>query len=150
MVPAVRFSLMGIGVAPDEGDRHGRPRAAGGPARYRGSVLGTVAGRMGEDRTRLLEQMFQASPDALIVVGPDGLIEVAGPSPATIFGYRPDELEGQPLDVLLPEGSRSVHRGHVAMYAKAPGGRPIGLGRELYGRHKNGSGLPGGVRPAPP
>jgi PAS domain S-box-containing protein len=97
---------------------------------------------MGEDRTRLLEQMFQASPDALIVVGPDGLIEVAGPSTDTIFGYRPEELEGRPLDVLLPEGSRSVHRGHVAMYAKAPGVRPMGLGRELYGRHKNGSVFP--------
>ncbi|HET6874720.1 MAG TPA: PAS domain S-box protein [Acidimicrobiales bacterium] len=86
--------------------------------------------------------MFRASPDALIVVGTDGVIEVAGPATSTIFGYEPDELVGQPIEVLLPEETRVLHRVYRATYAAAPESRAMGVGRELYGRHRNGSVFP--------
>ena len=95
-----------------------------------------------EDRTRLLEEMFRSSPDALIVVGPDGIIQVAGPATAAIFGYEPAEVEGQPVEMLLPEPVRTLHRVYRATYAAAPEGRPMGVGRELYGRHRDGSVFP--------
>ncbi len=115
---------------------HDRGRRAGpGMGRYSWP-------RMGEDRTPLLEAMFQSSPDALIVIGTDGVIWVAGPATQTIFGYRPDEVEGQPIEMLLPEDARAAHRLHRASYAADPEGRPMGVGRELYGRHRDGSVFP--------
>jgi PAS domain S-box-containing protein len=86
--------------------------------------------------------MFRSSPDALIVVGPDGVIQVAGPATAAIFGYEPAEVEGQPVEMLLPEPVRTLHRVYRATYAAAPEGRPMGVGRELYGRHRDGSVFP--------
>src|SRR5579872_4431722 len=97
---------------------------------------------MGEDRTRLLEEMYGSSPDALIVVGPDGVIEVAGPATESIFGYRPEELEGRSVETLLPDNVRALHRVYRATYASAPEGRAMGVGRELYGRHKDGTIFP--------
>jgi PAS domain S-box-containing protein len=86
--------------------------------------------------------MFRASPDALIVVGTDGIIEVAGPATSAIFGYHPDELVGQSIELLLPEETRTLHRVYRATYAAAPENRPMGVGRALYGRHRNGSVFP--------
>ena len=97
---------------------------------------------MGDDRTRLLEEMYSSSPDALIVVGPDGAIRVAGPATEAIFGYRPDEIEGQSVETLLPDNVRALHRVYRATYASAPEGRAMGVGRELYGRHKDGTIFP--------
>ena len=94
---------------------------------------------MGDDRTRLLEEMYGRSPDALIVVGPDGVIALAGPATEAIFGYRPEEIEGQSVEILLPENVRALHRVYRATYASAPEGRAMGVGRELYGRHKDGT-----------
>lgn len=97
---------------------------------------------MGEDRTPLLEEMFQSSPDALVVVRPDGVVEVAGAAVDNIFGYRPEGIEGQPIEILLPESARAVHRVYRATYAAEPESRPMGVGRELYGRHRDGSVFP--------
>ena len=96
-------------------------------------------GQMGVDRTRLLEEMFESSPDALVVVSPEGVIEVAGAGVEEVFGYRPDEVEGQPIEMLLPDSVRAVHRVYRATYAAEPEKRPMGVGRELYGRHRDGS-----------
>ena len=104
---------------------------------------------MGEDRTRLLEEMYVSSPDALIVVGPDGVIQVAGSATEAIFGYRADELEGQSVEILLPDHVRALHRVYRATYASAPEGRAMGVGRELYGRHKDGTIFPVDVSLAP-
>ena len=86
--------------------------------------------------------MFQCSPDALVVVNPEGVVELAGAAIFSMFGYQPDEIEGQPIELLLPDTVRAVHRVYRAMYAAEPENRPMGVGRELYGRHRDGSVFP--------
>ncbi len=86
--------------------------------------------------------MFRSSPDALIVVGSDGIIEAASPTAETLFGYSPDELRGHPVEVLLPDSVRSLHTRHREAYARAPEGRPMGVGLDLRGRHRDGSVFP--------
>ncbi len=93
---------------------------------------------MSDERIGLLEEMFRASPDALIVVGASGLIEVASPAVQHLFGYTPEELQGQPVEVLLPEAVRSLHSRHRQAYAGAPERRPMGVGLDLRARRRDG------------
>ena len=76
------------------------------------------------------------------MVDASGFIEVAGPATKAIFGYDPIELEGQSVEILLPDEQRESHQAHRAAYAASPESRPMGVGRELYGRHRSGSVFP--------
>jgi PAS domain S-box-containing protein len=95
-----------------------------------------------DERTRLLEELLRASPDALVVVGEGGIIEMASPATETLFGYSPDRLVGQPVEMLLPESVRTLHVRHRTSYEEAPEGRPMGVGLDLRGRHADGSVFP--------
>jgi PAS domain S-box-containing protein len=55
--------------------------------------------RANEDRTQAI---VHAVPDAIVGFGPDGLIGIASPAVASIFGHEPDELVGLPVSALLP------------------------------------------------
>jgi PAS domain S-box-containing protein len=74
-------------------------------------------------------------------VARDGRIQFAGPQ-ARAFGYEPEELVGQPVEVLVPERMREVHRGNRARFAAAPATRSMGAGLPLYARCRDGSEIP--------
>ena len=63
---------------------------------------------------------------------------VANHAAETLFGYGDGELIGEPVEVLVPEGKRPKHRQLRDAFHKAPRGRPMVSGLEIYGRHKNG------------
>src|SRR5262249_29499223 len=65
------------------------------------------------------------------------------------FGYRREELLGQPVEILVPERFGSKHVGHRAGYWASPAARSMGTGRELYGRRKDGSEFPGEIGLSP-
>ena len=94
---------------------------------------------MSEERTRMLEEMFRSSPDALIVVDDQGLIEAASPTAEKLFGYPGDELLGQPVELLVPDAIRDLHVRHRRAYGRAPEGRPMGVGLDLRARNRDGS-----------
>jgi len=49
-----------------------------------------------------LENLFKATPDAIIVTDADGYIVSANESVFDVYGYRPDELIGQHVSALTP------------------------------------------------
>ena len=104
---------------------------------------------MGLNLNRLAETLLGSSPDAAVIVGPTGTIEMASPQVEGLFGYRPEELLGQQVETLIPEDLRQVHMAHRASYASAPVRRSMGSGLELLGRRKDGSTLPIDVSLAP-
>ena len=59
-----------------------------------------------------------------------------------LFGYRREELLGQPMDILIPERLRERHALHLQRFFANPGARPMGSGLELFGRCSNGKELP--------
>jgi len=59
-----------------------------------------------------------------------------------LFGYRREEMLGQPVEVLLPERFREIHVGHRADYTGTPRIRPMGANLELLGRRKDGTEFP--------
>ena len=73
--------------------------------------------------SEVLRATLDAVPDAVIVVGEDGLITAANTQVEPVFGWRPDELEGQRIEVLVPPRLRTTHPRRRDAYSH----RPMGL-----------------------
>ena len=86
--------------------------------------------------------LFNAVPDALIAVTCDGTVVQANEQAQRLFGYRPDELTGQSVDILLPERVRAAHREDRATYMAEPRSRPMGVGLDLVALRNDGSEFP--------
>ena len=86
--------------------------------------------------------LIDAAPDGVIVCDQAGLIVLVNAETERMFGYSRDELIGQRIDVLVPDRARAQHSQHVSSYTGSPRLRPMGIGMELTGRHKDGSELP--------
>jgi PAS domain S-box-containing protein len=87
----------------------------------------------------LLGAIFSACPDAVLVVDDTGRIVLSNPAVTSLFGYYPEELVGEPVNVLLPPGNQARHLGHVREFFAEPRARHMGVGRELAGRHRDGT-----------
>jgi PAS domain S-box-containing protein len=86
--------------------------------------------------------LLEAAPDAMVVVNQSGEIVLLNVQAEKQFGYRRDELVGQKVKNLIPEGfaERLIADGtRTATEALA---QQIGTGIELYGRRKDGSEFP--------
>lgn len=111
-----------------------------------GNVVGALG--IGEDLTarRSAEQKFelavQASPTALILVDERGWMLLANKQTEKLFGYSARELIGRPVEILVPESLRGAHPGHRAAFGASPSARPMGAGRDLFARRKDGSDFP--------
>ncbi|HXN23767.1 MAG TPA: PAS domain S-box protein [Candidatus Dormibacteraeota bacterium] len=86
--------------------------------------------------------LLEAAPDAMVVVNQDGKIVLLNVQAEKQFGYRRDELVGQKVKNIIPEGfaERLIADGtRTAADALA---QQIGTGLELTGRRKDGSDFP--------
>src|SRR5213080_2672525 len=95
--------------------------------------------QVGEERFR---RVVEAAPSAMIMVNHEGQITLANLQAEKTFGYSREELLGRPIEMLVPERLRSGHRGFRHDYLCDPQARPMGAGRELFGRRKDGSEVP--------
>src|SRR5450631_761156 len=87
-------------------------------------------------------QLLDTAPDAIVVLGQDGLIRLVNIQTERLFGYERAELLGRHLETLIPERLRRGHAARVANFFTNPGARPMGSGLELFARRKDGSELP--------
>ena len=90
----------------------------------------------------MLRGIFEFAPDTIVAVNRDGCIERVNAQVERMFGYARNELQGQPVEMLLPERFRDRHVAHRAGYVDDPHLRPMGMGLVLYGRRKDGSEFP--------
>src|SRR6184192_1415556 len=95
--------------------------------------------QVGEERFR---RVVEAAPNAMIMVNHEGQITLANQQAEKTFGYPREELLGRPIEMLVPERVRSGHQGFRHDYLCDPQARPMGAGRELFGRCKDGSEVP--------
>lgn len=97
------------------------------------------------DRKRIEERfrrLLDSAPDAMVIAGDDGRIILVNTQTEKLFGYKREELLGQPVEVLVPERFRMPHRAHRGEYLVNPQARAIGARSELYGRKKDGTEFP--------
>jgi PAS domain S-box-containing protein len=90
----------------------------------------------------LFEQLFEFSPDAIVVSDSQGRITNANAQVQGAFGYTREELVGKPVEILVPERFRATHPNHRQAYNAQPSVRPMGVGLELYGLRKDGAEFP--------
>lgn len=90
----------------------------------------------------LLQAVFDAAVDAIIVADQSGVIESANAAASNLFGYRNDELLGQNVSMLMPESESARHDGYINTHLATGRKRIIGTGREVFGKRKNGSTFP--------
>ncbi len=59
-----------------------------------------------------------------------------------LFLYHEEELIGTSINKLIPQRFHGRHEGHHTQYMSNPQNRPMGPGRELFARRKDGSEFP--------
>lgn len=91
------------------------------------------------DSEAMLRELFESAPDTIVVVDHTGRIVRANLQIERMFGYVPDELIGQPIEVLLPERFRKRHGMYRDGYLTEPRTRPMGAGLELFCLCKDGT-----------
>jgi PAS domain S-box-containing protein len=110
----------------------------GGKTRFAGIVRNISDRRESKQR---LAAIIDNTIDGIITIDSKGIIETVNPAVQSIFGYRPDELLGQNVAVLLPVDERPQHQGYLDNSdLHAP--RIINQSRDLEGRRKDGSTFP--------
>ena len=98
---------------------------------------------------RLAAAVLSASADAVVVVDPDGAIVLSSAAVTDLFGYLPEELVGEPIELLVPDGARGEHVTHRKRFLEASRARHMGTGLQLYGRTRAGVEVPIDVSLAP-
>jgi PAS domain S-box-containing protein len=85
------------------------------------------------------EALLEAAPDAMIIAGNNGIIQLVNRQAIKMFGYGREELIGQSIEILIPERFRTKHASHREHFFTSPKVRPMGEGLELFGLKKDGS-----------
>jgi PAS domain S-box-containing protein len=89
-----------------------------------------------KDSESMFRGLFDFAPDALVAVDQHGRIIYVNKQVEQMFGYTPEELLGQPVEMLMPDQFEHKHRRHVSDYMSAPSVRPMGRLLELMGRRQ--------------
>jgi diguanylate cyclase (GGDEF)-like protein/PAS domain S-box-containing protein len=99
-----------------------------------------------EERVKHNEQRLRAVLDnvleSIISIDRRGIVQSVNTSSEQIFGYGADEMIGQNVKMLMPEPHRSAHDQYLQNYHNTRDAKIIGTGREVEGRHKDGTIFP--------
>jgi PAS domain S-box-containing protein len=100
-----------------------------------------------DDDLRESEERFNRivsiAADAIVSVDESHRIALFNRGAETIFGYRPEEVIGRSLDMLLPEALGAVHRDHLRAFREsATVARRMGERQQIFGRRKSGEVFP--------
>jgi PAS domain S-box-containing protein len=88
----------------------------------------------------LLSLLLDRTTDGVLLADGDGVIVYANRPLLQLFGYQAADLLGHSIDMLVPEGHREQHHGHVKEFVRSPGERSMGReDLDIEGRHANGS-----------
>ena len=88
------------------------------------------------------KSILEATPDCLIIINNQGEIILVNARAEKLFGHKQIDIIGQHVEFLIPDRFHSNHVLHRTNYFLDPRVRPMGVGLELYGQHKNGDEFP--------
>jgi PAS domain S-box-containing protein len=118
-----------------------------------GNVLGVIGisrdisdHKRAEERFRLV---VESAPCGMLMINRDGRIVLVNALTEKMFGHSRSELLGQPVELLVPDRFRDRHPVHRADFFANPTARDTGGGRQVCGRHRDGSELPLEIRLMP-
>ena len=86
--------------------------------------------------------ILEGAPDAMVIAGKNGIIEIVNAQTERLFGYSKNEITGKPVEFLIPKRFQEKHVTHREDYFSNPHPRPMGIGLNLFGLRKDGSEFP--------
>lgn len=95
--------------------------------------------RQTEERFRLV---VESTPSAMLMVDAGGKIELANHQTGKLFGYREEQLIGQPMTLLLPARFHALQQKKLEDFFSAPSLRRLGFESSLTGLKKQGVEFP--------
>jgi len=102
----------------------------------------TTGKEWGDPEANYYRKLIMQAPDAILIVTEDGTLEAANDEASQLFGYGPGELEGQSLQILVPDRYRQIHVQHRIAYVGNPQKRKMAEHTPSPGRRKDGSEFP--------
>lgn len=104
-------------------------------------IAKSISGMMQEQEKFRLA--VEASPNPMIMVNHHGHIVLANSRMEKLFGFKKEELYGQPVHILVPSSQRKKHVEHVLDYLKNPQSRSLfDKAFKLHGQKKDESRFP--------
>jgi two-component system sensor kinase FixL len=94
------------------------------------------------EREALLQAILETSPDGLITIDEDGIVQSFNPAAERMFGYGAAEVMGRNVSCLMPSPYRENHDGYLTHYLRTGEKRIIGIGREVLGQRRDGTIFP--------
>ena len=101
-----------------------------------------AAGRAALERETWYRSVLAGTLDPLITIDAWGVIRAASDSVEAAFGWKPEELLGRNISVLMPEPHRSAHDGYLANYRRTGETNILGRTREFEVLHRDGRLIP--------
>lgn len=89
------------------------------------------------DKTHMAS-LYENTAEGILLTNGKGLIILANPSAQQMFGYTEEEMNGNPVEMLLPKKIREKHEGLRDGFYHHPQNRAMGSGRDLYALKKDG------------
>jgi len=89
-----------------------------------------------------IRAVVDSAVDAVVVINERGRIAYINPAGQRLFGYGLEEVSGQNVSMLMPSPHREDHDRYIDHYIETGERKIIGIGREVEGRHKDGSLFP--------
>ncbi|MEM6316629.1 MAG: PAS domain-containing sensor histidine kinase [Bacteroidota bacterium] len=86
--------------------------------------------------------MFQHATIGIMLADSNGFIVKTNDFANRLFGYEEGELEGQKIEVLVPDTLKMQHIRYREKYSKKPKEREMGAGLDLLAKRKDGSTFP--------
>ncbi len=91
---------------------------------------------------RLFQQIFEAAPNAMVMINQSERVEMVNAQAEVVFGYERGEILGRPIEMLVPARFRRQHKESRLSFFADPRAGPMAVGRDLYAARKNGSEFP--------
>ena len=102
-----------------------------------------IALRALENNRARLDSIVETAADGIFTVDTAGVIISVNRAGAATFGYTPEELVGQKVNVLMAEPHRTLHDRYVEHFLRSREAKVIGVtGREVPGMHRDGNEFP--------
>jgi two-component system sensor kinase FixL len=95
-----------------------------------------------QEREARLRSILETVPDALVVIGQNGIIQSFSAAAERLFQWPAAEAVGRNVRMLMPPPDSEAHDGYLTRYLATGECRIIGIGRMVTGLRRDGSTFP--------
>lgn len=95
-----------------------------------------------EEQSNRMTAIVDKAVDGIITIDCHGIISTFNPAAGQIFGYLPEKVIGQKINMLMPEPDRTQHDDYLKHYLQTGEQRMMNTPREVFGVHRSGREIP--------